>query len=173
MNEDKSPIAVPGFLDAQTYGSVYMAVETAINENLSNNKEPYSEPFIARGPFIAYLDGFDEDVYGAIQEQVEECFDVKISRPEIMFARLSLNPDTPENILPTINSMSRENEATFVVILDSTIPWKLYLDGLYAYTERNMGIFFPSKDGVNWSVPEEFSDLDHMDILLCRMSVRT
>lgn len=170
MNEDTSPIAVPGFLDSSVYGSIYMAVENAINENVSNGKDPYSEPFVNKEPFVAYLDGFDEDVYGSIQEDVKGCFDHDIQKPEVMFIRLNKNVGSG-NTLPKIDNLSRENEATLVVILDNTIPWKLHLDGLYAHTERNMGIFFPSTDGVTWDVPEEFSDLDYMDILVCRMSV--
>lgn len=170
MNEDKSPIAVPGFLDPDTYGSIYLTVENAINENLENSNDPFDKPFVSKEPFVAYLDGFDEEIYGVIQDQIEESFDVKVSRPEIMFARLIKNAGSG-NTLPKIDNMSRKNEATFVAILDSTIPWKLHLDGLYSYTERNMGIFFPSTDGVTWDVPEEFSDIDYMDILLCRMSV--
>jgi hypothetical protein len=86
-----------------------------------------------------------------------------------MFVRLIKNAGSG-NTLPKFDNLSRENEATLVAIMDSTIPWKLYIDGLYAHTERNMGIFFPSTDGVTWDVPEEFSELDYMDILVCRMS---
>lgn len=172
MNEDTSPIAVPGFLGSLAYGSIYLAVENAINENTASGKDPYSKPFVNKDPFIVYLDGFDEEVYSSIEEDVKGCFDVEISKPEIMFARINKKVITSDNTLPKIDNMSRQNEATLVVILDSTLPWKLYLDGLYAHTERNMGIFFPDTNGVTWSVPEEFSDLDYMDILVCRMSVR-
>ena len=169
MNEDNSPIAVPGFLSSEVYGSIYMAVEDAISQNLENGNDPFAEPFVSKEPFVAYLDGFDEEVYGSIQENVKGCFDYDIKKPEIMFVRLIKNAGSG-NTLPKFDSLSRENETTLVAILDSTIPWKLYLDGLYSYTERNMGIFFPSTDGVTWDVPEEFSELDYMDILVCRMS---
>lgn len=172
MNEDTSPIAVPGFLDPSVYGSIYMAVENTINENAAKGKNPYSEPFVDKDPFITYVDNFDQDVYSFIQDAVQECFEHTVSNPEIMFARLNKKPIKSDNPLPRINSTSRINEATLVVILDSTIPWKLYLDGLFSYTERNMGIFFPDTNGVTWDMPEEFSDLDYMDILVCRMSIK-
>jgi hypothetical protein len=170
---NKEAAAVPGFLGQEAYSSIYYSVETTMNFNTDQGRDAYSDPFIQRddSPFIMFVDDFEDTVYESIQADVEGCFDVTVAKPEIMFARLNKKIDKSNNFLPKLDNVSRKNEAVLVVQLDSTISWQMHLNGKNAYTERNMGMFFPDPENVTWSLKDEFTDNDYLDLLICRLSI--
>jgi hypothetical protein len=173
FNEYAEGTAVPGFLDQQSYSSIYYAVETTMNENADQGKDLYAAPFYTaeNSPFIMYSHNFDEYLYDAVKEDIEGSFDYTVSKPEIMFAKLNKKISESDNPLPRFDNISRKNEAVLVVQLDSTISWQLKLAGRKTYTERNMGMFFTNPYGVAWDLKDDFTDNDYFDLLVCRVSI--
>ena len=169
------PAAVPGFLGQESYSSIYYSVETTMNFNTDQGRDAYSDPFVKNNnsPFVMFIDDFEDTVYESIQEDVAGCFDVTVAKPEIMFARLNKKVNESNNPLPKLDNISRKNEALLVVQLDSSVSWQMFLDGKKAYTERNMGMFFLDPEGVTWSLKDEFTDYDYLDLLICRLSIES
>jgi hypothetical protein len=173
MNNE--PSAVPGFLGQEAYSSIYYIVETTMNFNADQGKDPYSEPFVQRddNPFVMFIDDFEDHVYESVKADVEGCFDVTVAKPEIMFARLNKKIIESDNSLPKFDNVSRKNEAVLVVQLDSTVSWQMSVAGKKAYTERNMGMFFPNPEEITWSLKDEFTNNDYLDLLICRLSIES
>jgi hypothetical protein len=146
-----------------------------MNFNIDQGRDAYSEPFVTKEdtPFIMFIDDCEDTVYDSIQEDVAGCFDHTVAKPEIMFARLNKKIIESDNLLPKFDNVSRKNEAVLVVQLDSTVSWQMFVSGKKAYTERNMGMFFLNPDDITWSLKDEFTDNDYLDLLICRLSIES
>lgn len=158
-----------------TYDKIYTAVDSIFPEKLSPEVEANAgyRNVTDLGYFAIPVSPhkFGDEVFQEVQAVVENMLNIKVSKPDIHFARYTKNTGAIPMLGSHYDKMLEYPTVTMSIQLKATMPWAL---GAYQTTEMigsNDGLLFSGSHQVHWRPKQHFGDDDYFDIMVCQMTV--
>jgi len=170
---DFKPFVTKDFLPQEIYDVVYDAVNSQIQNNIAEGKEPYGEPFVKAGSngFIILFECVPDHVYAFLREKISEAVGFEIATPGLLFARYTHDSGYAPRLLPHADRAVKTQAITMTVELDSTLDWDIYIEHDRYQLEKNDAIFFSGSHQTHFRPYQKFEKDDYYDILLIQTAI--
>jgi hypothetical protein len=170
--KDFAPIVVDEIFSTDQYKDIYDRVNKTFPSELIADV-PENSGYMNAGEigYFAYVNGFREDVYKAVQDIAESTTGLKLGSPEIHFARYSLKTGYPPILRPHYDEMLKYPSITMSIQLESSFDWELYANFESAMLSPNQGMIFSGSHQMHWRPRVEFKEDDFYDIMVCQLKV--
>ena len=168
--KDFAPVVVHEIFSKDQYEDIYDRVNKTFPSELTADV-PENSGYMNAGEigYFAYVNGFRNDIYKAVQDVAESTTGLKLGSPEIHFARYSLKTGYPPILRPHNDLMLKHPSITMSIQLESSFDWELYANFHSAMLSANEGMIFSGSHQMHWRPRVEFKEDDYFDIMVCQM----
>lgn len=170
--KDFPPVVVDQIFSKDQYEDIYDRVNKTFPSELIADV-PENSGYMNAGEigYFAYVNGFRDDVFKAVQDVAESTTGLKLGSPEIHFARYSLKTGYPPILRPHYDEMLQHPSITMSIQLESSFDWELYANFESATLSPNQGMVFSGSHQMHWRPRVEFKEDDFYDIMVCQLKV--
>jgi hypothetical protein len=170
---DVKPFVISDFLTQDEYDSIYKTINSAIDKNVAEGKDPYDAPFkkLVTNGFVVYFDDFEKSVLDKFKKGLEAAVGHPIHKPGILFCRYTKKSGDHPRLLPHADRAMKNPAITTTLELNTSLDWDIYIEHDKFNLNKNDILIFSGSHHTHWRPHTEFNDDDYFDIIICQSSL--